>query len=206
MARRFYLEHDVEVNGKMIKIIGIAHGGAGFPVGRTTAAVILKKHRENPHAGIYSEDVDRSHLPQKLIRKAKPLEKKEVKDQTYKLAAETPAIASTYKSRLKYQKFRFRKMWLWLKELVNLPREIPSSITTLGYRQIGQRSSPTTRQFYRFSHLYRSLKMADALLEAPENEILAVVGAAHAPLVKKFLENPKLRERYRRLWEKPATQ
>ncbi len=213
MARRFFLEYDVEVNGKKVKILGISHGQTFgtkhgkipiTPVGPITAGVIMSRHQQNRGAAIYSEDVSRSLLPFRLIRKARPLltwEQRRAVMRAIRIALGGTAgeIPKKTMRTAQWKLFRIAAS-TYLRELVGLPKPI-DDVDKISFRHLpdlDREKAKATKHII----TYLSLQMADTLLTAPAQEIISVMGAGHAPLVKKFLENPKLRERYRKLWEK----
>ncbi len=200
MARKFYLEHDIEVNGKKIKILGITHGDWRFPLGRKTAKIILDKKRENSKTTTYHEGpLPDPFLPKQLRYTALSLEPYSEIEKNRPLWKKALAQYPGYSAKEKLQ-----LLLAWTRELIGVPEKIPEDIGKLSERNRFRRSISGENAPYAAAYIvgYRSLEMADKLLESPHKHILAVMGAAHAPLVKKFLENPKLRERYRRLWEK----
>ncbi len=211
MSRRFYLEHDVEVNGKRIKMLGIHHGQIPIaPIGRKTRRFILDKHHKNPQAAIYAENVSRAYLPGKLTRKAKELDEGSLQDD----------LSSKKVARLvKWRVFPaitaatlIVSPYLYMRELVGLPIEMkPSEYSEKTLRETWKKYKPffkrgtstaEQREIINYLIVYMSAKMADRLAAAPEQNIIAVMGASHIALVRRFLENSRLRQRYLRISER----
>ncbi len=187
MVEKTHLRYTVKLLGdKQVTLLGIGHGRtARDELHPRTARLIRKFHKTIPEAAIYAEHVGKAFLPRELIEKAQPLETKEssIDASLIIINLNRNPKPSGNPGSLAYRR---------------QVREITEDFT----RDVSESGKRRFRRELSYLVVFRSLEMADQLLRSRNKNNLAIMGAAHAPLVRKFLENPKLRERYRRLWEK----
>ncbi len=203
MPRKIVLEHDVEASGKRIKLIGVTHGAAGVPLGLRKAHAIKQRVKENPEAVLYSEKVSTAFLPKKLLIQGQPLESEEERKATQK---RVDYLIGPYK-KVK-RELQISGIINFTRDAIGIP-EKPFSETDKSKVRRKQRASfqksktllnwahnATADAFMNYVIIYRSAKFAEKLANSKHGEIIAVMGAGHVPLVKKFLENETLRRRY----------
>lgn len=201
MAKELYLGRDVETKGKTVKLIGITHGSAGVSVGPRKSQAIRKCALNNPKAALYSELVKTSFLPKELLLRALPLE-----NQDERRAAQ---IRSDYLFGPARRTKRMRQIIsviYYIKDAVGMPDRYLDTGKTKARREErrafhepgvrGRLFNSVLDVASNYLVIYRSAKFAEKLANSPHTEIIAVMGADHVPLVKKFLENEKLRKRY----------
>ncbi|MFH1246970.1 MAG: hypothetical protein V1644_01185 [Candidatus Micrarchaeota archaeon] len=205
-----YFHHEIQRNGQKITILGITHGNTDIlPIGRITAKIIKEHAAANPEAQIYGEMANSSFLPRHLIKQAKGLENKRALQKSI-----IPLFVNKLR-RLPYKiRTQFKRYFL---ELIGKPRIKNKDLFNVDKPSLRYNIRPHEPFYWKkelnpaeidtgekFIMSYRSAKMAQKLDEAPHEQVLAVVGAGHSALIAKFLENPKLRERYIRYFEHRA--
>ena len=187
MPRKTHLEYDIEVAGKHIKILCIHHGSTKkWPLSKRTEQIISRRAAAQTESKVYSEARSRNFLPRHLIRNAVALENEEDNKLTnwihkglwWKMEQIAPGAKMSKKS-LPIEEKNWRRM---LEDAKILDEEGQTAV--------------------KYLVIARSAAMARTLLNSPHSNIIAVMGSGHAHLVKKFLENPKLAQRYARLWQK----
>ncbi len=202
MSALTHVEHNVEVKGKKIKIIGVTHGGLETPLAPASKRAVAKIVGKHPRSALYAESTNTNFLPESLVPRAKPLEhmssaKRELLSTIFKVTAvqeNRQAHSGTAKRGLVHSGALGAR---WRQDFIHGATKMDPAVAESWF---GGTKIPRTALAFLISG--RSLQMAEKLLRAPEKEIIAVVGAVHAPLVKKFLENEKLRKRYKALWQR----
>ncbi|MDP3741812.1 MAG: hypothetical protein Q8R15_00695 [Candidatus Micrarchaeota archaeon] len=188
MPRRTHLEYDVKIGDRRIKILGIHHGSTmdNWPLSKRTRQIITKRAAAQAESKVYSEACNEAFLPQHLIQNAVPLESKEDR----RLA-------------------RWINKGLWWKMEQIAPgakmSKKTSPIDEKNWRRILEDAKildEDGQTAVKYLVIARSAAMATTLRNSPHSNIIAVMGSGHAHLVKKFLENEKLAQRYARLWQK----
>ncbi|MDP3741815.1 MAG: hypothetical protein Q8R15_00710 [Candidatus Micrarchaeota archaeon] len=199
MPGKTHLEYDVQVGDKNIKILGINHGQPWKELNKKTAEIISERARKQPGSAIYAEGANDCFLPAELVKGATTIGE---------LGDKYAHLEWRYMMRLlqSHSPEVYRDLMKERTE-INPKTEDKKRRTELihAVRESAKKEGIDVDEMHKIvarSNTKRELNMAQIIASSPHKSIIVVMGADHAPLVKKFLENPKLRERYRRLWEK----
>ncbi|MDP3742480.1 MAG: hypothetical protein Q8R15_04140 [Candidatus Micrarchaeota archaeon] len=195
-----HIEYDVRIGKRKIKLVGIEHGrNIHTLVDPETGDAIKRICLANPMAEIHAEANAPAFLPRELLN-----------TQTVHSLEKTPASLGKLANRDEMVDTAFQ----FHRELSEMDGQnsITQAANSLKYRRELQEvidelfgHKPEVKQIKKaasYAVVYRSLQMAEKLIASKHQNIIAITGAIHSPLIKKFLENAKLRQRYHRLWNK----